>query len=436
MSRQFPYRYRVLILLFFLMCITFLDRSSISVVAVRIKSDLNLSNFQFAWVLAAFAIAYAVFDIPSGRLVDKKGQKAALIRIVLWWSLFTAITGIVTGFISLIIVRFLFGMGEAGAFLTSASVLSRWLPAGELSRGLSLSFVGWSAGAAFAPLIVVPIAMSFGWRATFFVNGLIGLIWVIVCWRWFRNNPAEMKGISETERRLIEENRNYTCHKDKTPWKQILKSRTLLALSFAQFCSQWSAYFFIAWLPQFLQEGRHFSENSMKLTVFLIFLSSIPFSYLCGMWGDWIVKKKGLTFGRRFVGSLSSALISLCLLLVASLSSNVVLFFGLLLAYICQLFFATVAWGVCIDISDNHPGTVGGIMNTLGQIGAVFMAIVFGKILDLTNSYNTPLYVISGMLFCGALACLFLDPARKLRLEDHKISIAEAAAAPPATLID
>lgn len=202
MKKKFPYRYRVVIFLFLLSSITYLDRISISIVGVRIKSVFHLSNAEFGWVLGAFSLAYAIFEIPSGMLGDLKGQKAALIRIVLWWSLFTALTGVTTGLISLIIARFLFGIGEAGAVPNATGVLSRWFPKNEISRGVITTFAGQPAGAAIAPLIIVPIAVHFGWRATFFVNGTIGIAWVIVCMLWFQNNPSSMKGISNEEKKI------------------------------------------------------------------------------------------------------------------------------------------------------------------------------------------------------------------------------------------
>src|SRR5882757_8192748 len=134
MNKQFPYRYWVLIFLFFLTLITYLDRVSISLVGVRIKAAFHLSNEQFGWVLGAFALAYALFEIPSGIAGDRYGQRAVFIRIVLWWSLFTALTGATSGLITLIITRFLFGAGEAGAFPNGTSTISRWFPVAETSR--------------------------------------------------------------------------------------------------------------------------------------------------------------------------------------------------------------------------------------------------------------------------------------------------------------
>jgi sugar phosphate permease len=386
-------------------------------VGVRIKNAFHLNNTEFGWVLAVFSLAYAIFEIPSGMLGDIKGQKITLIRIVLWWSLFTAITGLTTGLITLIIARFLFGMGEAGAVPTITGTLSRWLPRGEISRGIITSFAGQPAGAAIAPLIVVPIAMAWGWCSTFFVNGAIGLIWVAVCYYWFRNNPSEMKAVSAEEKKLIEENRHYTSHKPDVPWRNIFRSRTLLAASFAHFSSQWSNYFFIAWLPVFLQQGRHFSESKMSFIVSFIFIPAIAMSFFCGMFSDWLIRKRGLIFGRRFVGMFTLGMMAIFFVVEANTTNNNVLVGCLFISYICQMFFATTSFGVCIDIGGNHAGTVSAILNSIGQIGAFFMAIMFGRIVDLTHNYNTPLYVITALLVLGALSCLLMNPTKKLHLE-------------------
>src|SRR5450631_3620481 len=201
---KFPYRHRVRSLIFFLILITYLDRITISLVGVRIKTAFHLSNTQFGLVVGAFALAYAIFEIPSALLGDRIGQRKVFLRIVLWWSVFTALTGMVSGLISLILVRFLFGVGESGAYPNSSGVVARWFPKSKTTRGISWMSMGSNAGAAIAPLLVVPIAITYGWRMPFFVNAFIGLIWVFICFRWFRNHPAEMKKISIEEKEYIE----------------------------------------------------------------------------------------------------------------------------------------------------------------------------------------------------------------------------------------
>src|SRR6476620_1285628 len=186
MLKAIPYRFRVLALLCSLTTLTYLDRICISIVGVRIKSDLHLNNEQFGWVLASFALAYALFEIPSGALGDRIGSRAIFIRIVLFWSFFPALTGFVTGLAGLLIVRFLFGAGESGTYPNSLIVVSRWFPVNETGRALIWVGVGSQIGSAIAPLIVIPLAVAYGWQMPFFVNGAIGIVWVVICYLWFR----------------------------------------------------------------------------------------------------------------------------------------------------------------------------------------------------------------------------------------------------------
>jgi MFS transporter, ACS family, glucarate transporter len=414
MIKKLPYRRRVLVLLFFLILITYLDRVCISLVGVRIKSAFHLTNGQFGWVVGAFALAYAIFEIPSGVMVDRIGQRAVFIRIVLWWSLFTALTGAVTGLTSLLITRFLFGAGESGAYPTSSSTIARWFPAAETGRSMSALFIGQNAGAAIAPLIVVPIAIHFGWRAPFYVNGLIGFLWVCVCWLWFRNEPSEMKGISKEEIVLIEEKRRFLKHKESFPWKPVFRSWKIWAQLVGFFCSQWGLYFFVAWMPIYLQQGRHLTENYMKLATSYLFVFGIAGAFLSGILNDWLVKKKGLAFGRRFVGGMALAIAGLFLIVTATTSNNSLAVTCLWICHFSYSFFAITAFSTCVDIGGSKAGTMAGIMNCAGQTGAFFLSVVFGKIADVAHNYNTPVLLIAGILIMGSIAWQGIDPTRKI----------------------
>lgn len=423
MLKKFPYRYRILVLLFFLILITYLDRICISLVGVRIKSEFDLTNEQFGWVLASFSLAYALFEIPSGILGDRIGQRSVLLRIVIWWSLFTALTGVATGLLMLISVRFLFGMGEAGAFPTSSGVVSRWFPLNETARSLSALFVGQNAGAAIAPLILIPIAAAFGWRTTFFVNGFIGLLWVIVCFLWFRNNPSEMKGITIEEKDFIEKNRRLIAHEQIFSWKKAFKNRSLRALVASFFCSQWGLYFFIAWMPVYLQEGRHFSENEMKMITFSVFIFGIVGSLAAGFISDYLVKQKGLGLGRKFLGVLALGLLSMSFLVAAMTPNNTIVILCLYTGLLFYPFNVIVSFSTCVDIGGNRVGTVVGIMNFFGQIGSFFLAVVFGKIVDITHSFDTPMFVLSSVLMTGSILWLFVDPSKPIMPDPSNNSV-------------
>jgi MFS family permease len=346
---------------------------------------------------------------------------------VIWWSVFTALTGVTTGFISLVIARFLFGIGEAGAFPNGSAVVSRWFPASESSLGLSTIMAGQCFGSAIAPFIVVPLMENFGWRSAFFVNALIGLVWVAVCFYWFRNNPSEARGISPEEKTFIEANRTIGSHRETIPWKIIFKSRSLLALSFSFFCSQWNIYFLVAWLPKFLQQGRHFSERNMMVVTSLVFIPAIITTLLGGVLSDRLIKKKGLKSGRRFSGVFAMAMMGLLVLAEATTFNNTILIVCLCASMIFQMIYAFSAAGVCVDISGKHTGRIAGIMNFFGQTGALFMTLIFGKIVDLTHgNFNAPLFVIAAVLLGGSLLFSLVDPTKKLTLEHPEQQIENA----------
>ena len=416
-----PYRFRVLVLLCSLTTLTYMDRICISIVGVRLKSDLHLNNEQFGWVLAAFALAYAVFEIPSGMLGDRIGPRKVFIRIVLFWSLFTVLTGAVNGLISLIIIRFLFGIGESGTYPNSILVVSRWFPVKETGKALSWVGIGSQIGAGLAPLIIVPIAAVYGWRMPFVVIGSIGLVWVGKCYSWFRDFPSQMKSMPAPEIKMIESNCRHNKNQHQVYWKLIFRNSTLWPLMLMYFCCQWANYFFIAWMPIYLQEGRGFSENSMKAITSVLFIVGISGFLAGGAAGDWFLKRIGLKKGRRTTGMLGLGGCGF-LLLIAAISSNNNLTVGCLISANFSFSFGVmVSYAVCADIGRNNVGTVTGAMNFFGQMGAFFLALIFGKIVQVTHHFDYPLYLVAFVLFTGCMLWLFINPEKTLPLMETNI---------------
>ena len=170
--------------------ITFLDRICIAIAGPRMQQELGISPEQWGWVLGAFILSYGAFEIPTGALGDRYGRRGVLARIVVWWSSFTMLTGLMTGLYPLIATRFLFGAGEAGAYPNMAGVVSKSMPD---RRAMAQGFI-WGAGragGALAPLLVVPIQAAYGWRAPFFIFGAIGLAWCALWLRIYRDPAPE-----------------------------------------------------------------------------------------------------------------------------------------------------------------------------------------------------------------------------------------------------
>ncbi|MEN6607270.1 MAG: MFS transporter, partial [Bryobacteraceae bacterium] len=192
-------RYWVIVFAVTLSILAYIDRVSISMAASSMMRDLGLSKVQMGLVFSAFALAYSMFEIPSGWMGDWLGPKRVLVRIVLWWSAFTAATGWAWNMASLCIVRFLFGAGEAGCFPNLTKAFTIWLPQHERVRaqGIMWTFARW--GGAFTPPLVVIVFDYMSWRGAFNTFGALGLVWCIFFFRWFKDNPRDHKSVNAAE---------------------------------------------------------------------------------------------------------------------------------------------------------------------------------------------------------------------------------------------
>ena len=182
-------RQTVLCLLVALSMITYLDRVCIAIAGPRMQADLGISPEHWGWVLGAFVFTYGIFEIPSGALGDRIGQRKVLTRIVVWWSAFTCLTGAVSSYPALLAVRLLFGAGEAGAFPNMSGSIARWFAPTEQARAQGAVWAASRAGGVLAPWLVVPIMASLGWRAAFLIFGALGLVWAAIWSAWYRDDP-------------------------------------------------------------------------------------------------------------------------------------------------------------------------------------------------------------------------------------------------------
>ena len=263
-------RYTVVVFAVILAIITYIDRVALGQAAPQISQDLGLSKTQMGWVFTCFLTAYALFEIPSGALGDRIGPRTVLMRIVVAWSVFVAATGQAFSWISLMIVQTLFGAGEAGAFPNIAKAFSVWLPAEERVRAQGIVWLSARWGGAFTPLLVFWILKTVSWRTAFAIFGLLGAIWAIFFYRWFRDNPADNPKVNRAELELLKHN-HHGAH-GSVPWAKFASSKQAWLLGAQYFCLSYSWYFSITWLPTYLREGRHVDPS---LTIFPV-LAGLP----------------------------------------------------------------------------------------------------------------------------------------------------------------
>ncbi len=393
--------------------ITYLDRVCISVAGPRMQEALHIGPLAWGWVTGIFTLSYAVFEIPCGALGDRIGPRRVLTRIVLWWSAFTSLTGMVTGFYPLLLTRFLFGMGEAGAFPNASVAVARWFPVHERGRAFGISLMASQVGGAMAPLLVVPIQIHYGWRASFFVFGILGVAWSAVWFWWFRDSPAEKAGVSRKE--LDETHDLIPKARHRLPWKVVLRSANFWAAMGIGCCYVYTLYFFLSWFHTYLVKDRGYSENDLLL-------SSLPFFVAAGancaggLASNALVKKLGLKWGRRAIGGAGLGLVAPCTIAVMFTHQWLGVLILLSLVYGGITFQQPIMFALCPDIGGEYAGVVVGAMNTAAQVGSFASSIAFGYLVHRYASYDLPFIPMAALSLIGAYLWLKVDASLPLVL--------------------
>jgi len=387
-----------LLLLCLLAIITYLDRVCISVAGPRIQDALHISPEQWGFVGTAFLLGYALFEIPSGHLGDRIGARKILTRIVLWWSLFTAATGLVSAFPMLLAVRFLFGAGEAGAFPNVSVAISNWFSPATRGRAFGLFVMCTQLGGALSPLLVVPIQQRYGWRTSFYVFAALGVLWALLWFSQFRDRPAATHATHPAPR---------------AEWKPIWASRTLWLIMALTFGYVYTLGFFQTWFHTYLVKGHAFTENALSLSA-LPYLFGAAANLLGGFTCDWLAARAGIRWSRRGVGMAGLAFAAISLTLTLFVTNPMALILCLSFAYAGITFQQPAVFAACLDIGGIRGGVVSGFMNTAGQIGAAISSTAFGYIVTAYHSYNAPLVPMAILLAAGILLWHRVDVTVKI----------------------
>lgn len=405
------YRHRALAFLSCLAIITYLDRVCISVAGPRIQDELHLGPQAWGWITGAFALAYAAFEIPSGYLGDRFGPRLMLTRLVLWWSLFTALTGSVGSFGALVAVRFLFGAGEAGAYPNTSASIFHWFPAVRRGRAFAMVWMFTQVGAGIAPLLVLPLQAKYGWRAVFHIFAFIGVAWAAAWWWWYRDNPHDKAGIPASELKEIGPAQSVTKH--RLPWGQILTHGSVWALMGAAFMIVYVYNFFTQWLHTYLVRARGFSESELKYSALPFFFAALS-NLVGGLARDAAVSRWGLKWGQRIIGIVGLLGSAVCMTGAELSTGRYAAGIWLALCYSAINFQLPTLWAACVDIGKRHAGALAGFMNTAANLGGVASSIVLGRLVGRTGSYSIPMATMIVVLTLGAALWLRVDASAQL----------------------
>jgi len=433
-------RYWVIVFAIALAVIQYIDRVCISQAAPFISQDLNLSAKQMGYVFSAFTLAYALFEIPTGWLGDRMGPRRVLLRVVLWWSCFTAATGLVWNQSSMVATRFLFGAGEAGCFPNLTKAFSAWLPGRQRIRAQALMWMGARWGGASAPLLVVAVMAFVSWRMAFLVFAMLGVIWAIVFYGWFCDNPRDHKSVNAAELELLHENQLNVLSHSAVPWREMAARASIWLLGAQYFCLSFGWYFYVTWLPTYLKDVRGLEIKSnglmkwladllegsftpdMSLKILAAVLAGIPLlfggfgSLIAGVLSSRLIARTGLVARVRrsfgFIGLTGAA----ALLMISFYIRDPLL--AMLSMGMASFFNDTTmpgSWTACMDVGGKYAGTVSGSMNMMGNFGGMAGPVVVGYVLDLTHHDWRLVFAISSVIyFLGALCWLFIDPVTPL----------------------
>jgi MFS transporter, ACS family, glucarate transporter len=412
-------RWKMLAWLCSLSAITYVSRIAIIQVQDRMELDLHLTPAHLAFAFSAFSLAYAVFEIPSGWLGDRFGPRKILIRIVLFWTAFTALTGLSWSLASLIVFRFLFGAGEAGAFPNIGRATREWFPFQErgFTQGMVWLFARW--GGAVAPLLMILLSYPFGWRVGFVLMSTLGAAWLWGFSARFHDAPHGDPAVNQAERALIAGAGTGPGAIAPLSWSTMLQSPTLWFLSLMYLCSNAGWAFFTTWITPYLQKDLRLSGLGLGLASGGPLLFGGIACLLGGFLTDRQVRLWGLRWGRTLQGVAAYAIAGVFMLAaVAYTPGHIALAYAsLCFSSFVKDFGMAASWSTTIDIGHRYAGTVAGVMNSVGNLGQVvsiplvaWLAVLAGE--PGRPSWKVSLYFNAAMFLVAAICWLFVNPTR------------------------
>jgi MFS family permease len=411
-------RWSVLCLISLMYLVTYLDRANISTVAPVIAKEFDIGKIEMGFIFSAFVWSYALFQIPGGWLGDRFGPRRMLTGIVGYWSVMTALTAAASGVASFAAVRFLFGIGEAGAFPVATRAMQLWFPPRERGLAQGVSHSASRLGAAVSPPIVVAIVATLGWRWVFYICAAVGLMWCVLWFLTYRDLPEQQASVSRDELayiRGVDEQGNIMQAKVERmavlPWGILCRSSSMWALMCAYFTSGYCGFIFLSWMPSYLVEYRHFTLLKVGIFASLPFWAGVVGDTTGGLAVDWLMARTGSVKLAHRAVAIVGLLGCVACIVPAALVDSAYTAVGCLTA---SFFFLECAiapyWAVAMHIGGKYSGTVSAAMNMAGNIGGALSPIVFG-ILVHYGSWQAPFIIAAVLLVFGAgIWAFWLNP--------------------------
>ena len=421
--------------LFVLSAVSYLDRVNISIAGGSIVDAYHLTDVQLGKVFSALVAGYALFQTLGGHLADRFGARRVLTGGVLWWGLFTALTALVPAGIGgalllFVAVRFLLGAGEAVIYPAANQFIARWIPVRERGIANGWIFAGVGAGAGLTPPFITYFMIHYGWRSSFWVCAIIGVVAGAVWFVAARDTPSEHPRVSAEELAVIRSGLTVTSGQsssDLVPWRRVVRSREVWAVTISYFCYGYVAWIFFSWFYRYLAKVRGLDLKASAFYSMLPFLAMLVCCLVGGTLNDRLTKWRGPRLGRCYLAVFAMGVAGIFIAFGSQVESvrlaSIVLAGGAGALYLSQSSF----WSVTADIAGGSAGSVSGFMNMGGQIGGALTGSLTPWIAA-RYGWTASFLVAAGLCLLGALSWLAVDPLRTLTQKQNVEAIDQVQA--------
>jgi MFS transporter, ACS family, hexuronate transporter len=406
------YRWVIAGLLFFANAINYLDRSALSIVAPIITKDLGFDAAQLGIIFSAFFLGYSIFCFIGGWAADRWGPKLVFTVAMIWWSVFCGATALVTGFVSLLIVRVLFGFGEGPMGSTTNKTISNWFPREEAGTMVGLTNAGNPIGGAVSGPIVGLIAAAYSWRISFVVVTIIGLVWVAFWWFLVTDTPAQNRRVGQPERDLVSRSRaRATAAGDATPGViQWLRSPTVLAIALAFFSYNYVLYFFLTWLPSYFTDVHHLNIRQMSVLTVIPWVCGAVGMFGGGLLSDVLFRQTGNSILARKIVLVGALTLAAVLVIVVTQVETLTAAVSLIAAANLFLLMAPQNCWVLVQetVPSDRVGSVGGYVHFLSNLAGIIGPALTGFIVQYGGGYGASFVLAGALAIAGATGVLFV----------------------------
>jgi MFS family permease len=406
---------RVLLLLCVLYFILYVDRVNIATAAVAIRTEFGLSAVAMGLVFSAFNYPYAFFQIVGGWLGDRFGPRLTLTVCVVVCAVATALTGLVDGLATLFLARLLLGFGEGSAFPTSTQAMSNWIAPARWGWAQGATHSASRLGNAITPPLIAFLIATISWRGSFLVLGAASVIWALLWWRYFSDDPRRHPDVAPADLARLRPFRAERLGRT-VPWGPLI--RRMLPVTAVDFCYGWNLWLFLNWLPSYFQSAMHLDLKNSAIFSAGVLLAGVVGDPLGGLLSDRILRRTGnLEAARRnviVVGMLGAFTFMLPLLFVGELNRIALC---LAASFFCLEFIVAPIWSVPMDIAPEHAGTASGLMNFGFGMAGIVSPVVTGLLIDRTGDWRWSFALSMALLIGGSMLAFTMKPQNRFRAD-------------------